>query len=80
MTADLMSDQERDTDVAILGPLLDRADSRWPWSVQEVVREIGDDVTAVDGLDRLYGAGLIHRTDGYVWPTRAAQRADELRP
>lgn len=76
----LMSDQarqERGIDLAIL-EMLKEPSSQWPWSVDEVVREIGDETATVDGLDRLYGVGLIHRMGRFVWPTRAALRAEEL--
>jgi hypothetical protein len=50
------------------------------WSVEEVGREIGSGVKAADALEALCRAGLIHRTsDGFVFPTRAAIRASELR-
>ena len=62
-------------DGAILGLLID-LDSPRPWSVDEIAREIGEDVT--DSLNRLYGAGLAHRLDGFVSATRAAIVADEI--
>jgi hypothetical protein len=37
---------------------------------------MGRDVT--DSLNRLYGGGLIHRLDGFVWASRAAVMADEI--
>lgn len=50
------------------------------WSVAEVGREIGDELKAVDALESLHRAGLVHRTsDGVVFATRAAIRASELR-
>lgn len=50
------------------------------WSVAEVSLEIGDELTAIDALEALHRAGLIHRTsDGFVFATRAAIRASELR-
>ena len=50
------------------------------WSVAEVGREIGDEIQAADALGSLYRAGLVHRTtDGFVFATRAAIRASELR-
>jgi hypothetical protein len=68
---------ERDaqTDSAILMVLLSE-DSHRPWSVDEIAREMGSDPT--DSLRRLYGGGLIHRLDGFVWASRAAALADEL--
>ncbi len=50
------------------------------WSVAEVGLEIGDELTAIDALEALHRAGLIHRTsDGFVFATLAAIRASELR-
>jgi hypothetical protein len=53
-------------------------DAQRPWTPAEIAREIGDDVAATDGLARLYGAGLVHRLDGFVFATRAALRSDQL--
>ncbi len=69
------AERQRTLDGAILGLLID-PDSHRPWSVDEIAREVGEDVT--DSLNRLYGAGLIHRLDGFVWATRAAVVADEV--
>jgi predicted transcriptional regulator len=62
-------------DVAVLGLLLstDRL-----WSAEEVGREIGDPVEAADSLARLHGAGLVHRLQDFVFPTRAAVEAARL--
>jgi hypothetical protein len=32
-----------------------------------------------DNLNRLYGLGLIHRLAGFVWATKAAVRAEQLK-
>jgi hypothetical protein len=68
---------ERDNaeDSAIMMTLLQETSHR-PWAVDEVAREMGRDVT--DSLRRLYGGGLIHRLDGFVWVSRAAAMADEI--
>ena len=71
-----LDEQDADTDRAILTMLL--ADPI-PWKTDEVVRELADPRDAEDGLSRLYAAGLIHRlADGFVFPTRAAARANAL--
>jgi hypothetical protein len=63
---------------AILGLLLD-PESRSPWSVDEVLRELEDArVEAIDGLDSLQRAGLIHRCGNFVFATRAAVRFDQI--
>ncbi len=69
------AEEDGQIDGAVLG-LLIYPDSQRPWSIDEITREIGDDT--IDSLNRLYGAGLIHRLDGFVWATRAALMADEI--
>lgn len=51
----------------------------FPWTVQELGRELGEERLAVDAIGELAGAGLVYRFDGeFVVPTRAARRADVL--
>lgn len=69
------AEQDHMIDSSILDMLMS-SDSQRPWSVDEVERQIGKE--AIDGLNRLYGAGLIHRLDGFVWPSRAAITAQDL--
>jgi predicted transcriptional regulator len=68
---------ERDAqeDGTILGLLMLETSHR-PWAVEEIAREMDRDVT--DSIRRLYGGGLIHRLDGFVWASRAAVMTDEL--
>jgi hypothetical protein len=67
----LGEDDDRD-DWGVL-VLLIRQDDHRPWSVAEIIRERGDEIAALDSLDRLSKSGLIHRTrDDLVFPTRAA--------
>lgn len=48
-------------------------------SFEELVRELGDDRDAVDrAVADLAGAGLLHRKESFLVPTRAALRFDEL--
>jgi hypothetical protein len=76
-TPDLAA-EEAQIDSAILDLLLGHGNQR-PWSTDEVIREHGSQRNALDGIARLHGSGLIHRTpDGFVWATRAAIRADEI--
>ncbi len=63
-------------DGGIIGLLVD-VDATRPWSFDEIEREMGFNPT--DNLNRLYGGGLIHRLGGFVWATRAAVMADEIR-
>jgi predicted transcriptional regulator len=69
-------DEER-ADFAVLHLLTDD-DAQRPWTVDEVAREIGDRIEAEDSLARLYGAGLVHRIEGFVFATRPALRAVRL--
>jgi hypothetical protein len=62
-------------DGAVLGVMIHTDDQR-VWSRDEIDREMGKDVA--DSLNRLYGAGLIHRLEGFVWATRAALMTDEI--
>jgi len=50
-----------------------------PWSVAELGLEVGGELQAIDALEALHRAGLIHRTsDGFVFATRAAVRGSKL--
>jgi hypothetical protein len=68
-------EQDNMIDSSILGLLMLETSHR-PWAVEEIAREMGQDVT--DSLNRLYGGGLVHRLDGFVWATRAATMADDI--
>lgn len=70
--------QDDDADMAIMFTLLNDQDQR-PWAVDELIREVGDRVRAVDAIGRLHRGGLIHRTgDDLVFPTRAALYMDRI--
>ncbi len=70
-----VDDEDRDRNV--LNLML--ADSPWPWSLDEIARELHSMIDASDAVARLADAGLLHRLDGgFVFPTRAARRADKL--
>lgn len=50
-----------------------------PWTVEELVREMGDRIAVVDALAELDAAGLVTRINKrVVCASRAALRADEL--
>lgn len=70
------AEQDHLIDTAILDMLVSSSANQRPWSVDEVEQQIGKE--AVDGLNRLYGSGLIHRLDGFVWASRAAVAALDL--
>jgi len=50
----------------------------WPWTVDEIARELHPEIGAADAVRRLEGAGLLRRLGECVIPTRAARRADEI--
>ncbi len=76
-TPDPEYDEPR-TDWLVLDLLID-VDRQRPWTVEEVAREHGHEHNAIDAIDRLHGAGLIHRTqDGFVFASRAAIRYNEI--
>jgi hypothetical protein len=68
-------EREAQTDSAILSMLMVETSHR-PWSVEEIARKMGQDPT--DSLRRLYGGGLIHRLEGFVWATHAAVYVEEI--
>lgn len=70
-------EREKHTDGVILSVLL-AGDAQRPWSEDEVAREIEDPIAAADSLKRLARGGLIHRLDRFVFPSRAAQVAEEI--
>ncbi len=71
------AEEEKRVDAAILGWLLSDQ-VRAPVSVDEVGREIDEGLAVTDSLDRLYGAGLVHRLDEFVFATQAARHVAEL--
>jgi len=71
------SDAIYDDDHVILNLLV--CEASYPWTIDECVREHGSHVAAEDALARLHAAGLVHRLQDFVWPTRAAMRVNELR-
>jgi predicted transcriptional regulator len=69
------AEQDRVIDAAVLDLLMSPRNQR-PWSVDEIEREIGKETP--DSLNRLYGAGLIHRLDRFAWASRAAIMAEAI--
>jgi predicted transcriptional regulator len=67
---------EQDRDGTVLEMLL--CGPSWPWSVDEIARELQNPTAAADAVRRLTEAGLVHRLDQFVFPTRACRRAEEL--
>jgi hypothetical protein len=68
---------ERHTDSTVLSLMFDDASS-WPWSVEEIGRELANHDAARNAICRLAEHGLVHRIGEFVFPTRTARRAAEL--
>jgi hypothetical protein len=68
---------EDEIDNTVVGFLLDQP--WWPWSLEEIARELGDEPDAEDAIARLTGAGLVHRLGDFAFPTRSLRRASKLR-
>jgi hypothetical protein len=47
------------------------AGEKW-YTIEELSHHVGDLIDALDAMQALSDAGLIHRQDNYVFPTRAA--------
>jgi hypothetical protein len=71
------AEAERHTDNTILSLMLDDSSS-WPWSVEEIARELANPIKAHDAIRRLTETGLVHRIGDFVFPTRTARRAAEI--
>jgi hypothetical protein len=72
------ADDEARAEWAVLNLLID-SDEQRPRSVEEIAREHGNQRDALDAIDRLYRAGLIHRIrDDFVFATRAAIRYSQI--
>lgn len=50
----------------------------FPWTIEEIGRELGDQDEATDSVARLAADGLVHRFGEFVFPTRAARCSDDL--
>ncbi len=68
---------EEEIDNTVVSFLLDKPS--WPWSLDEIARELGDRPDAEDAVARLTGTGLVHRIGDFAFPTRSLRRASELR-
>lgn len=70
------ADAERAADATVLDLLIG---DPFPWSRDELARNLDEPTAADDAIMRLRAAGLVHRLGEFVFPTRAARCADELR-
>jgi hypothetical protein len=71
-------DGEAHAEWGVLNLLIGPEEQR-PWSVEEIIRERGNRLEALDAIDRLHATGLIHKTsDGFIFATRAAVRYGQI--
>ncbi len=60
------------------------ASGQSPWTRAELQREVSgskdEPIDLSKAIDALYSAGLVHVSDQFVTPTRAAWLMDELKP
>lgn len=68
--------EEERTDCWVIGLML--REGSWPWSVDELARELANRPNAEDSICRLTESGLVHRLGDFVFPTRTARRAAEI--
>jgi hypothetical protein len=64
-------------EATILTLLFDQ-DHQQPWSIDELIREVGRADDTRDAIASLHGSGLLHRIDDFVFTTRAARRLDQI--
>jgi hypothetical protein len=57
---------------------LTRSGEQRPWAVAELVLELHDPIAVQDALVELHDVGLVHRSGGFVWASRAAMAASAL--
>lgn len=73
--AETPSESDRRGDRSVLANLFQ---DPFPWTIEEIGRELGDQDDAADSVARLAADGLVHRCGEFVFPTRAARRSDDL--
>jgi hypothetical protein len=81
-----MPEQHRGADVTLADDDVERvvlsllleSKTDGPWSVSELVLEIGGELRTKDAIRRLCAAGLVHRCEEFLWATRPATRFHQL--
>jgi hypothetical protein len=71
-------DHDADTMQGLVLELLLDLEAHGPWNVQELAREFGSEVLAVDTVTALHASGLVHLCHELVFPTRPAARCFRL--
>jgi hypothetical protein len=56
----------------VLNRVIGITDNRHPWSVEELIRDLGNANNVTDAINTLHAAGLINRADDLIFPSRAA--------
>ncbi len=69
-------ERERQLDCIVLSFMFN--EPSWPWSVDEIARELDDKDEAIETVRRLTDSGLAHRLGEFVFPTRTARRAADI--
>jgi len=65
------------SEAAVMLMLL-HAGHRWPWSMNEISCELGNELLAGDAVAGLHAAGLVNRFGEFVLPSRPATRMQQL--
>ena len=71
-------ERELDRSESVVMLLLLHAGHPWPWSMQEITRELGSELKTADAVVGLHAAGLVNRFGEFVFPTRSAARFERL--
>jgi len=69
-------ERQNTLDATVLHLLITDCNHR-PMAVEEIERSVGK--AAIDSLHRLRVGGLIHQLENFVWASRAAVMADEIK-
>ncbi len=69
------ADDEADREVLVL---LLESDLPGPWSVPELVLQVGSKLAAAGAVMHLHAAGLVHVRHEFAWPTRTAAQTTDL--
>jgi hypothetical protein len=71
-------DGDADVIQRLVMTLLLDPESHGPWTPQELSRELGSEIMALDAVTSLHAAGLVHLCGDLVFPSRPAARCFEI--